>query len=63
MSDCMCVSFVNKLVYKGGEKNRTHKGLHTFYRLLFTHFQGLYSMELDQEEQEEKKKRNTVKLN
>jgi hypothetical protein len=53
----MHVFYVNKIEYKGKEKNRAHTELHTFHRLSFTHFQGLCSMELDEEEQEEKKKR------
>jgi hypothetical protein len=48
--------------YKGEEKKTEHTQLRTFYRLLFTHFQGLCSMELGEEEQE-KKRRKTVKLN
>jgi len=35
------------------EKNRTYTELHTFYRLSFIYFQGLCSMELDEEEEEQ----------
>jgi hypothetical protein len=58
----MRVSYVNKQNIKGKKKKTEHTQLRTFYRLLFTHFQGLCSMELDEEEQE-KKKRKTLKLN
>ena len=47
----MRVSYVNKIEYKNeGARAREKKTeLHQFYRLSFSHFQGLRSMELDEE--------------
>ena len=55
LSGHTCASCVNEIKHKRETKNRAH----TFYRLLFTHFQGLCSMELDEERKEKKK---TIKI-
>lgn len=40
---------------KKEDEEKTETSLHTFYRLLFTYSQGLYSMELDEERKKKKK--------
>ena len=51
--ESMRVSYVNKIEYKNKGREKTE--LHDFYRLSFAHFQGLCSMELDEEHEGEKK--------
>lgn len=42
---------------KGRRRKKTETSLHTFYRLLFTYSQGLYSMELGEERKKNKNKK------